>query len=94
MMETKDLIKTLRECVFENQYNCYGGENGAAIMLEAADHLEQLEERFEAVQAEAIKEFVERLKLKAYRLQMRAVTIYADEIDNLVKEMAGENNED
>lgn len=36
-MKTKDLIRALRECVFENQYKVFGVD---VLMLQAADRLE------------------------------------------------------
>ena len=54
--------------------------------------LEQLAKHLDSIRAEAIKEFAERLKETHYMKKGEVVGrfIYTDEIDNLVKEMVGE----
>lgn len=63
-------------------------------------YIYELEERIKTAKSEAIKEFAERLKKSAFDCDVsfgfgrehytEAVTVF--EIDNLVKEMVGENN--
>lgn len=45
----------------------------------------------ETCQAEAIKEFAEKLKKEAYLTDHKVYAVLRDDIDNLVKEMVGED---
>lgn len=49
--------------------------------------------KIEQIKSEAVKEFAERLKEKAHNRIYRKDIVYEVEIDNLVKEMVGEDDE-
>lgn len=51
-----------------------------------------LEEKFKTAKAEAYKEFAERLKHKAINIGVNDSVVSKNVIDNLLKEMVGDNN--
>ena len=57
--------------------------------------LDRLEKHVQYVKSEAIKDFAERLKKKAIRLnlELSIQAVFLEDIDDLVKEMVGDNNE-
>jgi hypothetical protein len=57
-----------------------------------AEVIKRLDKESETARAEAIKEFAERLQAKAMLQHGGVTVVYGSDIDNLVKEMTGENN--
>lgn len=57
--------------------------------------LDRLDKYIQYTKAEAIKDFAERLKKKAIHpyLELSVQAVFLEDIDNLVKEMVGDNNE-
>lgn len=54
--------------------------------------VDRLDETIRTIRAEAIKEFAERVKEKAYEIKGAYDVVEVDTIDNLVKEMVGDDN--
>jgi hypothetical protein len=67
--------------------------SAVSMMVEQAEHQKQKAEEFIAnLKAEAYKEFAERVKATKFK-HGNDYIIYADNIDNLLKELVGDENE-
>ena len=80
------LLKFVREInIFENKHNIDTSDFSLIPILE-----NEKNSIVKQIKAEGIKEFAERLKETANSRMLRKDVVYIEEIDNLVKEMAGD----